>query len=335
MRSPLQSIAAAAAPAGLPVVRDVVRAGMARVFGSRGFDPDGDAGDPGLFGPGSASWRVVAEPASIVGGVRSLFVQLLHPQAMAGVADHSNFRDDPLQRLHRTSSYVTTTTFGSTRQALAAARAVRHAHSFVRGTAPDGSPYRADDARLLAWVSIALTSSFLAADRAYAPRPVDRPTADAFVAEQSRAAALLDPRVNLGALAADRAAAEALRAGALPLPMLDEGGLPRSVDGLAARLDGFRDELGVNQQGREALRFLLWPRLEPVIRAAYLPVLAGALGSLEPWQRRMLGLPGSRLAAWPAAANTRALLAAFRLSTGTSPSLAAAQRRVAAAASTR
>lgn len=322
--------AAGAAPGGLPGVRLLVRTGMGRIFGPTTFDPTADPGDPGLLGAEAATWRIIGEPAAIIGGIRALLVQLLHPLAMAGVADHSRFRDDPLGRLHHTSAYVTATAFGSTAQALQAARAVRHVHTRVHGTAPDGRSYRADDPQLLTWVSLALTSSFLAADRAYAPHPVDAATADAFVAEQSRAGALLDPRVDLGALAADPGALAAWRAGTLPLPMVDDATLPMTEAQLAARLEGFRPELGLNHQGREALAFLGWPPLPHAVRAAYLPMFTGAVSILEPWQRRLLGLPGARLAAWPVQVQTRAVLAAFRLATGVSPALGAARRRAAA-----
>jgi uncharacterized protein (DUF2236 family) len=315
---------------GLPGVRAVVRAGLTRAFGPPPFDPDRDPGDLGLFGPGSASWRVIAEPAAIVGGVRALLVQLLHPHAMAGVHDHSDFRADPLGRLHGTSAYVTATTFGSTAEALAVARHVRRAHIVVKGTAPDCARYRAADPRLLTWVSIALTSSFLAADRAYGPDPVLGADADAFVAQQARAAALLDPRVDLDALEADPDRLAALRAGELDLPLLAEGVLPTSMDELDACLAGFADELAVNHQGREALRFLLWPDLPAPIRAGYFPILAGAVANLEPSQRALLGLPASRLAVWPLEVNTKVLLTTFRLTTGTSPSKAAAEDRAAA-----
>lgn len=314
-------------PDGVPLARDVVRFGLGRVFGPPPFDPDCDDGDPGLFGPGAASWRIVGEPAAIVGGVRALLVQLLHPHAMAGVADHSRFRDDPLGRLQRTTGYVTTTTFGSTREALAVAGTVRRVHAGVRGVAPDGRPYDAADPHLLAWVSIALTSSFLATDRAYAPRPVDEATADAFVAEQSRAAALLDPRVDLDAVGADPAAQAALRAGRLSLPMLDDGSLPRTEAGLRQRLSDYRDELAVDAQGREALRFLLWPRLSAPVKAGYLPLAAGAVVTLDPQERRVAGLPAGRWVAWPLLTQTRAMLTGLRATVGVSPSQRAAADR--------
>jgi uncharacterized protein (DUF2236 family) len=312
---------------GLPGVRAVVRSGLARAFGPPPFDASRDPGDAGLYGPGSASWQVIGEPAAIVGGVRGLLVQLLHPLAMAGVHDHSRFRTDPLGRLHNTSAYVTATTFGSTREALGVARRVRGAHGVVRGQAPDGTPYAASDPRLLTWVSVALTSSFLASDRAYAPDPLSGTRADAFVDEQARAAALLDPRVDLEAIARDPGRRAALVAGELDLPMLADGTLPRSEAELAACLAGFGPELEVGPQAREALRFLLWPDLPAPLRAGYLPILGAAIASMAPSQRAHLGLATSWLAAWPLQVQGRALLRAFRVATGTSPSKAAALAR--------
>lgn len=318
------------APRGVPGLRRAVRSGLARAFGPPPFDPTADPGDPGLFGPASASWRVLGEPAAIVGGVRALLTQLTHPLAMAGVADHSGFRDDPLGRLQRTSGYVTALTFGSTREAFAVTRAVRRAHAGVRGTAPDGRAYAADDPHLLAWVGIALASSFLATDRAYAPRPVDPATADAFVAEQSRGAALLDPRVDLAAIEHDADALTALRAGELSLPMVDDGTLPGSVAELDAALARFRSELAVDDQGRAALRFLLWPDVPAPIRAGYLPLLAGALATVPPDLRRLLGMPANRPAARLLRLQTRGALTLLRTATGPSPNVAAARRRATA-----
>lgn len=328
-------LVARVAPGGLPLAREAIRFGLARVFGPPPFDPARDPGDPGLFGPQSASWRVIGEPAAIVGGLRALLVQLLHPHALAGVVDHSAFREDPLGRLQRTSAYVTTSTFGSTVEALAAARRVRGVHAQVRGIAPDGQAYDAADPHLLGWVSIALTSSFLASDQAFALRPVDDATADGFVAEQARMAALLDSRVDLDALERDPTARAALRAGELELPMLADGTLPTSRAALTQRVADYAPELAVDAQGAQALRFLLWPRLSPPMKAAYLPLAAGAVATLEPWQRRVLGLPANRLASWPLLAQARAMLTALRLSTGVSPARRAAARRAAGASADR
>lgn len=315
---------------GLPVVRPTIQRFMGRVFGPPGFDPRRSPGDPGLLGPASASWPVIAEPAAIAGGVRGLLMQAAHPLAMAGVADHSGFRTDPLGRLQRTSSYVTATTFGSVAEALDMVEAVRRVHRHVRGTAPDGRAYRAEDPHLLAWVSVALTASFLAADRAWAPGPVTGATADGFVAEQSRLAALLDPRVALAPFRHEPAAQAAFRAGTVDLPMLTEGRLPLSVAGLDGILQAYRPELGVNDQGRDALAFLRWPAIPPPVLGPYLALYAGAVGSLEPWLRRVLELRVPRPVAALAVRNTGVVVGLLRTSTGPSPAYRAAQARAAA-----
>lgn len=322
-------LAAAAAPRGLPVVREAVRSVLGRAFGPPAFTLDD--GDAGLFGPGSASWLVLREPAAIVGGIRALLVQLLHPLAMAGVADHSAFRTDPLGRLRRTSSYVTATAFGTTDDALAVARRVREGHVHVRGTAPDGRAYAAEDPHLLRWVSIALTSSFLAAYRTYAPRTLSAADADRFVAEQSRAAALLDPRVDLDALSADPRARSSLVDGTLPLPQVDDGTLPTDADGLAQTLGRYRGELSVGEQGREAVRFLRRPPIG-ALRAGYTPLFRAAVAALEPYQRDLLGFGGATAAVRLDEARGRALLSGLRLAVGTSPAAEAAEARARAAA---
>ncbi|MBW3621395.1 MAG: DUF2236 domain-containing protein [Actinobacteria bacterium] len=297
------------------------------MFGGPPFDPDGDAGDAGLFGPASASWRVLGDAAAIVGGVRALLLQLTHPLAMAGVAEHSAFRDDALGRLQRTSGYVTTLALGTTSEALAVTRAVRTVHRTVRGRARDGRAYAADDPHLLAWVSVAMTASMLASDAAYAASPADAATRDRFVAEQSRGAALLDPRVDLTALSADADALVALRAGELPLPMITDGSLPTSVPDLDAALAWYGPELGVDDEGRAALRFLLWPPLPPATRLGYLPILTGALATLPRDVRHVLGVPRSWTLSAAARVSTRTTLSLLRAVVGPSPAITAATAR--------
>ncbi|MEY3019488.1 MAG: hypothetical protein RLZZ272_472 [Actinomycetota bacterium] len=315
---------------GLPVVRTVVRRVLTRMFGPPPFDASRAPGDPGLTGPGSPSWRVIGEPAAIAGGIRGLLVQVSHPLAMAGVADHSAFREDPLGRLQRTSAYVTTSTFGSVPEAIAVLRRVRAVHPRVVGTAPDGRPYRGDDPDLLTWVSIALTSSFLDAHRRWSPDALTDVEADRFVAEQSRIAALLDPRVELTVLEGEGAAE--LRAGGLDarLPLIADGLLPTDVPALEATLARFLPELGIDAQGRDALAFLRWPPIPRSARAGYQVLLAGAVGSLGPELRRALEFDLSERAARLAVRQAGLALRAMRLATGTSPSMHAAWDRVSA-----
>ncbi|MFI6347378.1 oxygenase MpaB family protein [Streptomyces sp. NPDC050560] len=135
----------------------------------------GPPGDHGLFGivPGDPVWRVHGQPTGMLtGGFAALMLQSLHPLAMAGVAQHSDFRADPVGRLNGTVRFITTTTFGGSAAAREVIDLVRRIHTRVHGTAPDGRPYRADDPDLLTWVHTAEVRSFLAGYQAYAAGPL-------------------------------------------------------------------------------------------------------------------------------------------------------------------
>ena len=78
------------------------------------FDLSQPPGDPGLYGPDSEVWQVHGDfPSMLCGGVAALLLQMLHPLALAGVWDHSTFREDMLGRLRRTSQFIAVTTFGN------------------------------------------------------------------------------------------------------------------------------------------------------------------------------------------------------------------------------
>jgi uncharacterized protein (DUF2236 family) len=128
------------------------------------IDLDSPKGDPGLFGPESMPWKVHGDFTSMmIGGISALLLQMLHPLALAGVWDHSNFRQDMLGRLRRTSLFISGTTYGNTRDAEWLIDKVRTIHLQVVGSAPDGRPYAASDPDLLTWVHVAEVSSFLGA----------------------------------------------------------------------------------------------------------------------------------------------------------------------------
>ncbi|BBP85527.1 histidine kinase [Pseudomonas sp. Pc102] len=128
------------------------------------IDLENPKGDPGLFGPDSMAWKVHGDFTSMmIGGISALLLQMLHPLALAGVWDHSNFRQDMLGRLRRTSLFISGTTYGNTRDAEWLIDKVRTIHLQVVGSAPDGRPYSASDPDLLTWVHVAEVSSFLGA----------------------------------------------------------------------------------------------------------------------------------------------------------------------------
>lgn len=120
--------------------------------------------DEALFERNSPIRMVHADIVSMmVGGIRSLLLQMLNPSALQGVLDHSNFREDMHGRLRRTAKFIAVTTFAHRDEAMAAVARVNRIHGAVGGTLPDGSRYAATDPRTLAWVHVAEATSFLAA----------------------------------------------------------------------------------------------------------------------------------------------------------------------------
>src|SRR5205085_5742513 len=115
--------------------------------------------DAGLFGPGSLTWRVNREGVLLLGGGRALLLQVAHPLVAAGVAQHSNYREDPFGRLFRTLDTVTTIVFGATPDAHEAAARLRRIHERVKGVADDGTPYQATDHDLIMWVHATLVDT--------------------------------------------------------------------------------------------------------------------------------------------------------------------------------
>jgi uncharacterized protein (DUF2236 family) len=218
---------------------------------------------PRWFAPDRPIRRVHADASMFVGGLRALLLQSLHPLAMAGVAQHSNYRDDPWGRLQRTSTFLAETTFGSAVDAQRAVDRVRGIHRRVHGTAADGRSYTATDPHLLEWVHVAEADSFLRAHQLYGAAPLDQSGRDAYVADMAEIAGRLgvvDP--------------------------------PRTEKQLAQRLRAFRPELHSTPQAREAARFLLLtPPLPLVARGPYGVLSAAAVSTLPLWARVPLLLP--------------------------------------------
>jgi uncharacterized protein (DUF2236 family) len=264
------------------------------------------AGDAGLFGPGSVTWRIHADPSMIVGGLCALMVQSLHPLAMAGVADHSDYREAPLRRLSRTASFIGATTFASTPVAEGVIDIVRKVHRRVHGTAPDGRPYSAEDPDLLRWVHVAEVASFLRAYRRFGLGILTPADADRYY---------------------DEVAIVAEKLGATDVP--------RSRAEVSAYFRAVRPQLCADEQALDALGFIRTPPpgSDPVAGAAYEVIMRASTGVLPGWVRRMLGIERP----WPlgvaeqafVAPTTWTLLRAIRLATGTPPAFSEARVRAA------
>jgi uncharacterized protein (DUF2236 family) len=207
--------------------------------------------------------RVHADASMFVGGLRALLLQSLHPLAMAGVAEHSDYRGDPWGRLQRTSTFLAVTTLGTAADAQRAVDRVRGIHRRVNGVAPDGRPYRADDPHLLEWVHIAEIDSFLLAHQLYGAQPLDQHGRDAYVADTARIAHALG----------------------VPDP-------PRTEAQLAERINAYRNELHGTDAAREAARFLLLtPPLPLLARVPYGVLASASVAMLPAWARMPLRLP--------------------------------------------
>ena len=242
-------------------IRDRIGASLRQLLaGER--EPRELSPEPGLFGPDSATWHVHADASMLVGGIRALLLQTLHPPTMAGVADHSAYKDDPLGRLQRTAQFLGTTTFGSVADAEQAVAVVRSIHDRVEGTTPDGMPYRANDPHLLAWVHATEVDSFLHAKRRFGSGRTDDAMADRYVAEMA----------TIG-------------------EMLGVVDAPRTVAELDRALRSYRPELGLNRQSRQALWFITFPPLPVQFRGPYAVLWSGAVGSLPTWARCKLWRP--------------------------------------------
>ncbi|UEG62334.1 oxygenase MpaB family protein [Stutzerimonas chloritidismutans] len=228
-----------------------------------GVDYENPPGDPGLFGPESVCWRVHGDFTSMmVGGISALLLQALHPLALSGVWDHSNFREDLLGRLRRTGQFISATTFGSHADADRLIERVKRIHAGVSGTAPDGRPYAASDPDLLTWVHVAEVSSFLKSHLRY-----------------------LNP--DLPAAEQDRYYAEV----ALIAERLGAGDVPRSRTQIEAYLERTRPQLRSDERELEILQILRTaPAPSPLLRPFGTLMLHAGIELLPEWAQEMFGL---------------------------------------------
>lgn len=258
-----------------------------------------DTEDLGLFGPGSVTWKVHEEPILIVAGLRSLYLQALHPRAMAGVAQNSNYRTDAWGRLVRTATYVGTTIYGTTAEAEAAGRRLRTRHARMRATDPfTGEEFRVDDPDLLRWVHVTEVESFVSTARRAGLALTDDEV-DGYYTEQRRSAALVG---------------------------LDPDDVPGTAAEVADYYRDVRPQLRMTREAAETAVFLTAPPIPWKVslparvglnlgppRWAYFGIAATALGMLPPWALRLyggLGLPTTALSADLSARALRLALAA-------------------------
>ncbi|GAB2666069.1 oxygenase MpaB family protein [Arenimonas aestuarii] len=239
-----------------------LRTWVLRAFprGESGLDYDSPADDPGLFDPASATWRIHADFAGMLsGGLCALVLQTLHPAALAGVWDHSNFRTDLVGRLRRTTHFVAGTSYAPRAQAEKLIARVRRIHDRVQGVTETGEPYSANHPALLTWVHVTEAYGFLQGYRRFAG-PVPGADADRYYDET-------------------RCIAEALGA----------TDVPRSEAEVAHYFEAVQAQLAFTDRSREVLRVLDTMRLPVPMAGLSRKVFLGAGMALLPdWARTLL-----------------------------------------------
>lgn len=223
------------------------------------------AGDEaGFFLPGDAPWVVHRDFATLVGGIRALLLQALHPGALGGVAQHSRYEEDPLGRLSGTIRWLTVTTFGSLSAVRDEAGRVNGMHDRVRGKYETNSGeqvnYRAADPDLLLWVHIAFMDSFLRAHQNYSRAKIPG-GADAYVALWSKSVAPLG---------------------------LEQ--VPMSEEELRQTLEDFKPQLRIDQKASSVIRWIKNAPLPKAAKPVYALLFQAALASLPSELRKMIGL---------------------------------------------
>ncbi|HET8551610.1 MAG TPA: oxygenase MpaB family protein [Gammaproteobacteria bacterium] len=247
-----------------PPVRKRLRQSVIDVLRRDAPAPDYDhpVGDPGLFGPDTITWKIHADfPSMMAGGLGALMLQSLHPLALAGVWDHSDFRTDTLARLRSTIAFVARTSYAPREAAERAIERVRSVHRHVHGVAPDGRPYSAEDPHLLTWVHCAEAWSFLRGYQTYCYGRIPRSAQDRYLHETARVAEALGAR-----------------------------DVPKSLAELKAYFDSMRPELICDARTREVLAVLNAIRLPIPLPGFARNLFMGAGAALLPdWALDLMG----------------------------------------------
>jgi uncharacterized protein (DUF2236 family) len=219
--------------------------------------------DDGFFGPASVAWRISGDLAAPVAGLRALMIQALHPLAMAGVDQHSDWRADPVGRLAATSAYLAILTFGERGAAERAAARVRRIHERVTGVdMQTGRAYAASDPALLLWVHAALVDSNIAAREEFGT-PLSPDDADRYVEEMVVAAQLVGVPAEL---------------------------VPDSAAALASYIGAVRSELICTPAAAESMAYLLDPPgLDDELAEIWFDIREATLISLPSWARDLYG----------------------------------------------
>lgn len=251
----------------LELVREKIATGLrARVVGPNASQRTQEIMDaPGdrWFAEDRPIRLVHGDASMFIGGLRALLLQSLHPLAMAGVANYSDYRQDPWGRLQRTADFLAATSFGPADEAEKIVNRVKSVHVKVNGTASDGRTYSATDPHLLKWVHVAEIDSFLWTYQKFSRAPLDQAGRDGYVFDAAfvaRAVGVVNP--------------------------------PETEAQLRETINSYRPELRSTKESRDATKYLLFkPPLPGAAKVAYWLLITATIATLPIWTRRPLRLP--------------------------------------------
>jgi uncharacterized protein (DUF2236 family) len=244
--------------------------------------------EAGLYLPNQAPWIVHADFATLVGGIRALLMQALHPGSLTGVRQHSRYKDDPLGRLAGTIRWLTVTTFGPIASNQKEADRVNRLHTRVKGeyqtAAGERRPYQAADKDLLLWVHVAFMDSFLRTHQNYSKRPIPG------------------------------GADEYVRLWAASVKPLGLDVAPQSEAELLETLRGFEKDLVVTDDTRDVIKWIKNPPLPLAAKPFYRLFFFAALASMPPSYQALIG--ERALPLWFVKWQTTNILRAMRIAIG-------------------
>ena len=253
---------------------------------------------PGFFTPDDAPWVIHADLATMPGGVRALLLQALHPGSLAGVRDHSRYKDDPLGRLAGTIQWLTVTTFASKESLLKESERIKSMHKNVKGTYTDArsdtKSYSAYHQDLLLWVHIAFTDSFLKSHQAYSSTPIPG-GADAYVKLWGESVRLLGLKQR-----------------------------PADATELNDALERFESELVVSDDTKEVIQWIYKAPLPGAAKLVYKLLFQAAYLTLDQRHQKMIGI--KTLPAWIIQPATRMALSCMKFMLGDNDPLQDAAR---------
>ncbi|MDP9796607.1 uncharacterized protein (DUF2236 family) [Catenuloplanes nepalensis] len=127
---------------------------------------------------GSVVWRYFGDARNMLLGPPLLVLQVAHPVVGAGVLQHSNYKQEPWQRLIRTYLSLSTMIYGGQRGAERETARLRRLHETIKGVDDQGRRYHALNPEAYLWVHATLVQGGVDAHRVFG-----RPLTDAQITE--------------------------------------------------------------------------------------------------------------------------------------------------------